>query len=254
MSRFFETLRYEKEFLGSDKAYTPSTYTRYPITEFQYMSNADGVFVATRGGYNDESHNHNDIGSFNLYFDNLPVIIDIGVGTYTRQTFSSERYTIWTMQSNYHNIPMVNGYAEPNGVRYVAKDCKSTPTSFSVDLVDAFPEEAGINKWIRSYNLSGRTLKVSDQFSLKKAEVPNQVNFMTWGEVDASKPGVVNVEVRGRKMQLKYDAGAFKAEVETIELADRKLSNVWGDKVYRVSLKATKLQKSGKYNYTITKM
>ena len=40
----------------------------------------------------------------------MPVIIDAGVGTYTRQTFSSERYTIWTMQSNYHNLPMINGF------------------------------------------------------------------------------------------------------------------------------------------------
>ncbi len=24
------------------------------------------------------------------------------------KTFSGERYTIWTMQSNYHNLPMIN--------------------------------------------------------------------------------------------------------------------------------------------------
>ena len=158
------------------------------------------------------------------------------------------------MQGNYHNIPMVNGFAEPFGTQYAAKDCKSTPTSFSVDLVNAYPAEAGIIKWIRSYNLSGKTLKVCDQFSLSKAETPNQINFMTWGNVDASVPGVVNVEVRGKKMRLKYDAKAFKAEVETIKLNDKKLSDVWGDEVYRISLKATKLQKNGKYNYTITKL
>ena len=254
MSRFFETLWYEKEFLGSDKAYAPSPYTWYPETEFHYMSNADGVFVAARGGYNNESHNHNDVGSFNLYYDNLPVIIDVGVGTYTRQTFSSERYSIWTMQSNYHNVPMANGYAEPFGGQFKAVDCKSTPTSFSADLVNAYPEEAGVQKWIRSYSLAGKVLKVSDQFVLTKATAPNQVSFMTWGSVDASKPGVVNVEVKGRKMQLKYDAKTFKAEVETMKLTDRKLSTVWGDEVYRISLKATKLQAKGKYNYTITKL
>ena len=254
MSRYFETLRYEKEFLASDKSYTPSNYTWYPVTEFHYMSNPEGVFVAARGGYNNESHNHNDVGSFNLYYDNLPVIIDVGVGTYTRQTFSSERYNIWTMQGNYHNIPMVNGIAEAFGTRYAAKDCKSTPNSFSADIADAYPAEAGVRKWIRSYTLSGKTLNVSDQFTLSKAEAPNQINFMTWGSVDTSKPGVVNVEVRGKKMRLKYDAKTFTAEVETIRLTDPRLSNVWGDEVHRISLKATKLQKSGKYNYTITKL
>ena len=254
MSRLFETLRYEKELLESEKTYTPSNYTWYPITGFHYMSNQDGVFVAARGGHNNESHNHNDVGSFNLYYDNLPVIIDVGVGTYPRQTFSDERYSIWTMQGNYHNIPMVNGYAEPPGAQYAAKDCKSTPTSFSVDLANAYPAEAGVQKWVRSYNLAGKTLKVSDQFSLSKTEAPNQINFMTWGNVDSSTPGVVDVEVRGRKMRLKYDAKSFKAEVETIELTDKKLSNVWGNEIYRVSLIATTLQKSGKYNYTITKL
>ena len=42
--------------------------------------------------------------------------------------------------------------------------------------------------------------------------------------------------------------------METIRLTDPRLSNVWGDEVHRISLKATKLQKSGKYNYTITKL
>jgi len=254
ISRFLETLRYEKEFLGSPKTYTPGSYTWYPITEFHYMSNTDGVFVAARGGYNNESHNHNDVGSFNLYYDNLPVIIDVGVGTYTRQTFSDERYKIWTMQSNYHNLPMANGYPESFGAQYAAKDCKSTPTSFSVDLVNAYPEEAGVMKWIRSYNLAGKTLRISDQFNLTKAETPNQVNFMTWGKVDNTKPGEVIVEVQGRKMLLKYDSKAFKSEVETIKLTDKKLSDVWGDEVFRVCLKAIKLQKNGKYNYTITKL
>lgn len=254
VSRFFETLRYEQEFLGSDKTYTPSTYTWYPETEFHYMSNADGLFVAARGGNNNESHNHNDVGSFNLYFDSLPVIIDIGVGTYTRQTFSSERYNIWTMQANYHNIPMANGYAEPFGDQFKATDCKSTPTSFSVNLVNAYPEDAGVNKWIRSYNLAGKTLRISDQFDLSKLENPNRINFMTWGDVDVSRPGIVMVEVKDKKMQIKYDAKIFEAEVETIALQDRKLSDVWGSEVYRISLKATRLQKTGKYIYTITRL
>lgn len=44
-----------------------------------------------------------------------PILIDAGVGTYTRQTFSNERYSIWTMQSNYHNLPMINGVPEKYG-------------------------------------------------------------------------------------------------------------------------------------------
>lgn len=61
----------------------------------------DGFFVAAKGGHNNESHNHNDVGNFIVYLDGLPVLIDAGVEAYTAKTFSSSRYEIWTMQSNY---------------------------------------------------------------------------------------------------------------------------------------------------------
>lgn len=254
VSDMLESFSYENEFLASDKTFVQSPYTWYPETEYHYMSNSDGVFVAARGGYNDESHNHNDVGSFSLYYDNLPVIIDVGVETYNRKTFSDERYDIWTMQSNYHNLPLVNGVGEHNGKQYKAKDCKSTPNSFSADIAGAYTDEAGIVKWVRSYKLSGKVLKVSDQFALSKAEKPNQINFMTWGSVDISKPGIIMVEVDGRKMRISYDASAFKAGLETIKLDDANLTGVWGETVHRISLNATRLQKSGTYNYTITKL
>ncbi len=65
--------------------------------------------MAAKGGFNNESHNHNDVGTFSLYVNTIPVILDAGVGTYAKQTFGKDRYTIWTMQSNYHNLPMING-------------------------------------------------------------------------------------------------------------------------------------------------
>ena len=73
--------------------------TWYPETEFCYMKNKNGMFVAAKGGFNNESHNHNDVGTFSLYVNTIPVILDAGVGTYTKQTFGKDRYTIWTMQS-----------------------------------------------------------------------------------------------------------------------------------------------------------
>lgn len=61
--------------------------------------------LAVKAGNNADAHNHNDCGSVTLYRDGKPLLIDIGVETYTRKTFSPERYQIWTMQSKYHNLP-----------------------------------------------------------------------------------------------------------------------------------------------------
>ena len=107
--RTLQSVLYANEMAQEKASYQVPAYTWYPETEFCYMSNKKGLFFASKGGYNNESHNHNDAGTFSLYQNTTPVFIDAGVGTYTRQTFSSERYSIWTMQSNYHNLPMING-------------------------------------------------------------------------------------------------------------------------------------------------
>lgn len=234
--------------------YQAPGYSWYPETEFCYMTNKNGFFVATKGGYNNESHNHNDAGTFSLYLNTTPIFIDTGVGTYTRQTFSSERYSIWTMQSNYHNLPMVNGVPQQFGSEFRATDVHFDPRRmyFSANIATAYPAEANVKKWVRSYQLGKNSLKIEDSFSLDKADKPNQVNFLTWGKVDVSVPGVATVEVNGEKVRMTYNKSTFTPTVETIRLDDPRLSNVWGEQVYRISLNANKQPLSGSYTYTIT--
>ncbi len=94
------------------------------MTARDEAGSSDGYFVAAKGGHNKESHNHNDVGSFVVYRDGKPLLIDIGVETYTRKTFSPERYTIWTMQSRYHNLlPMFDGVMQAPGKDYAAAEC-----------------------------------------------------------------------------------------------------------------------------------
>lgn len=54
------------------------------------------------------------------------------------------------------------------------------------------------------------------------------------GRVDISKNGVVSINVKGVKAQLNYDTNTFEPSIETIELNDKRLSDVWGKK-YTVS-------------------
>lgn len=237
-----------KQYAGEFKR---PAYTWYPETEFFYISTPANLFFATKGGFNDESHNHNDAGTFSVWADNYPIIIDAGVGTYTRQTFSSERYSIWTMQSGWHNLPVVNGFEQPYGRKFKASDVKAGKNTFELNLASAYPAEAGINKWIRAYNVKGREVKVTDRYDLKAASTPNVVNFLTWGEVDASKPGVVTINANGHKAQLTYNPSQFDATVVDQPLPDTRLSNVWGPKISRVSLTDKKPAAKGSYSYSI---
>lgn len=224
----------------------------YPETEFCYMKNKNGIFLATKGGFNNESHNHNDVGTFSLYVNTLPVLIDAGVGTYTRKTFSKERYTIWTMQSDYHNLPMINGVSQRFGQDYKATNtaCNPRKRTFTVNIATAYPEEAKVKSWVRDYALDDRKLTITDKFALKEATGQNQVNFLTWGKVTFPSAGKIQIEVKEQKVELEYPS-QFKASLETVDLDDPRLSNVWGKQIYRIMLKADEKKVEGNYKFVI---
>ena len=252
MYRTLADLSSEKEIDKSNPIHIATPFTWYPNTEFCYMSEGR-FFFAAKGGYNEESHNHNDVGTFSLYADNEPLLIDVGVGTYTRKTFSSERYTIWTMQSDYHNLPRVNGFSQSFGRKYKARDLKADKNkkTFSLDISQSYPAEAGINKWIRNYKLSKNGLTIEDSFDLKNAQTANQLNFITWGEVNISQPGIITITIKDKTYQLLYDKNRFDPILKKIELDDTRLSNVWGNQVFRISLNAKKTENRGIYNIII---
>lgn len=252
MFRGLETLRFLPALQQETATYQAPSATWYPETEFCYFSNKQGLFMAAKGGYNNESHNHNDAGTVSLYSHHIPMLIDAGVGTYTRQTFSSERYSIWTMQSNYHNLPLINGVPQKFGSEYKATEVKvdTRKQTFSANIATAYPEEAAVEKWTRSYRLGKDRLTITDTFRLKEVKAANVVNFLVWGNVDLSVPGVISLEVKGEKGQLTYDNRQFQASIETIRLEDPRLSNVWGNEIYRVSLTARQTVTAGTYTFT----
>ena len=123
--------------------------------------------------------------------------------------------------------------------------------SFSVDISGAYPKEAEVKSWVRAYQLKKNQLVITDRFDLNACKAPNVINFLTWGTVDASKPGTVNIKVDNVGATLTYDAATFEVSVETIPQTDIRLSKVWGDKLYRLSLKAKQQTTTGNYLYTV---
>ena len=117
-----------------------------------------GFFFGAKGGFNAESHNHNDVGSCVMYYDGKPCLIDLGREEYNAKTFSSRRYEIWTMQSGYHNLPVINGTDQKDGSKFKAKNstfaANAKSATFSTDIAGAYPEEAQVKSWIRSYTLN----------------------------------------------------------------------------------------------------
>lgn len=255
---FFRTIENVISFheMEQEKEALPSVmHTWYPETEFCYIKNDQGYFFATKAGFNNESHNHNDVGTFSLYVDAIPFFIDAGVGTYTRQTFSNERYSIWTMQSDYHNVPKINGEAQPFGADFKATDVRfeGTANRFQLNLRDAYPAKAGIKNWVRTYQLAGNKLLLEDAFELSSLRAANEINFLTWAKPVSKEPGIVLLEKEGVLVNLAYDRKKFEMRVETIPLTDKRLSTVWGEVIYRVKFVAREMVLKGKYHFLISK-
>ena len=198
-----------------------------------------GLYVAAWGGHNAQSHNHNDVGNFIVYGDGKPVLIDLGVETYSAKTFSSQRYEIWTMQSAYHNLPTINGVLQAAGREFQAKNLSFNETAnrvtFSADIASAYPAAAAVQRWQRRVTLDRKApaLELEDKYELKQWKEPVRLNLMTPLSVDTSKPGAVHL---GGRYVLTFDAHELHAAAEAIPITDEHLRSVWGDRVERLVL------------------
>ncbi len=219
----------------------------------------DGFYFAAKGGHNAESHNHNDLGTFVLYFDGKPCLVDIGRETYTAKTFSSRRYEIWTMQSGYHQLPKINGVDQKEGRKFEAKNSTFTADSkkaiFSTDIASAYPEEAKVKKWVRTYRLDrGKKFTVSNNFELEEvSDQPTCLNFVTSGKVTDNGDGTINLKEDGFTLQMKYDTKLFTPKVEVIPITDTGLKRYW-DVITRVVLEYKNPKLKGKDQVVITKI
>ena len=130
---------------------------------------AKGLYVALKGGHNSESHNHNDVGNVIVFSDDKPIFIDAGSGSYTRRTFSGERYTIWAMCSDYHNCATFNDVTQKPGRQACSSDTvyDSESGKMTLNLATAYPAEANIDTYTRSAELADSVITIVDDVALK---------------------------------------------------------------------------------------
>lgn len=223
---------------------------------------SNGFFMATHGGHNAESHNHNDVGDFLLYANGEPVIIDAGRGNYTARTFSSKRYELWFTQSQHHNLPIVNGVGQLAGREYEAKNVKSTinekEASLSMDIAPSYDKAAGIQTWNRTVKLNRvkNTVEINDDYVL--AQKPNTLQqvFMTVADVDTSVPGKIGLKTpKNQAFTIQYDPKLWSVAIElpsTEGMEYVSFKTKWDNRpVQRIILTNNKLPQKGKYGFVI---
>ncbi len=233
--------------LSEERPVEPLAEAWLPDLQISVMRGKD-KFVAVKGGTNGESHNHNDVGSYIVYADGEPLLIDCGVGEYTSKTFSKERYTIWTMQSDYHNLPQVNGVSQHDGKQFHAEVVKNSRHSITLDIAKAYPEAADVKSWQRTVTLKGTEVEVTEKYNLGTYKAPSRLMLMTTVMPDVSKAGTVRLG----KNTITYDAACLSVTVEDKSaLLDPLLTGLWGNRLYRIVMELRGKATTGKVTYRI---
>lgn len=217
----------------------------YPSTGL-FIARDDVYFLAVKAGCNGDSHNHNDTGSFTIYKNGFPLLIDVGVESYTKKTFSPQRYEIWTMQSAYHNLPTVNGCMQKDGKTYGAAD---TQTRFGqesceirMDIAPAYPAQAGLKYYNRRAVLrKGQEILIEDTFGFAETHKEKQVvlSLMTYEKVvpESREQGDTLFLRIGDKGVMCVTGGKYM-ETEEIPVTDKRLQTAWEHAIYRTLVEA----------------
>ena len=189
----------------------------------------NGLYAAIKGGHNGESHNHNDVGSFVLYLDGEPVVLDLGNMTYTAKTFGPQRYTLMNTRSRNHNVPLIHGVEQAAGREYAARDVRAATGEASMDIAGAYPAQAGLLRLSRRLRLEGTGLVLEDEATLREAL------SVSWTFMLRGRPRLERGQIGLGGLTLAFDA-ALTPEAEEIPVTDERMSRCFPGSVWRLTL------------------
>jgi len=223
----------------------------------EHVRTGDGLLLAAKGGHNDELHNHNDVGNLIVHLDGAPVLIDVGMKQYARDTFSDRRYDIWAMRSDYHNVPLINGCVQKHGREASGLDATfsedDAAVSFGVDIASAYPADAGLTRWRRDSVLDrdASTIHLHDEFCFNRGDNRYEQRFMT-----VCPPRIVDGDVvldiaPERAVVLQVTPRPDRISLHAFALEDGQLQRVWGETLYQIRLHFERVVAEGQCNIVL---
>ncbi len=207
-----------------------------------------GLFAfSTKGGHNDEPHNHNDLGHFIVHAAGETLLTDLGPGVYTQNYFGPNRYDDLHTSSLGHSVPVVNGCAQSGGrerrADIVCSEQAGDRLQVELDLTQAYGAEAGLNSlrrqfvWTCREGQTSATLEVQDEFEFAAAggEVTEHLISLHRPQLDF---GCVSWQGDAGRVELRYDPAVFEAALEVLDSQEHLGAP---QTVYRTALQARSL-------------
>lgn len=217
-----------------------------------FNSEQDSIVVTSKVGSNFESHNHNDVGVFELFYNGLPIVVDPGRQAYDIQMFGSHRYSekYWFNTSSYHNIATLNNIQQESGesffgvVNYVKFN--DSDSILDVDLQNAFPLENVI------YNRNLRITEGSEVYLTESLNTPldyelSLITGVGFDDLNLDELGYVTFRKSDTCYALEYNSKVFTVSKTKLEL-DKLMKLNWERGL--VKLKFSQIRSGGEDKFT----
>lgn len=202
-----------------------------------------GWFIGMKGGNNAEDHNHNDVGSFMLYRDKTPIIVDLGPGEYINWNFWN-RSNNWHKDSDFHSLPIFGGVIQKAGKIFASSDevFSAEEKSFTLQLKNAYPPEAGLLSYVRRAEIKDDSVIITEDITLDSQK---EINFCFTSPVEPKIEGNSFILNGGATLSCN-----MPTELSVVAHDSSKIKcTTWGDTIYTVHFKT--VAQSGKFVFTI---
>lgn len=234
-------------------------YTYYKDVHELVARTEDNWVIGAKFGSPGVQHGHNDVGEAIVYVDNNPILIDVGVATYTADTFGPNRFKLWSMRSDYHSCAAPNSALQKNGAEYEAKPSsfvrKGSRAVFSADIAPSYPD-SDVRKYLRSIEIEDASvtkLLIKDNFILSSRKASDKEYLITPCEVVKTSDNTLALKYDGTILSLRCSRN-LSASVEEVEIPEPSLKRKWPRGLRRIVLESSaSAPLSGEYSIEITR-
>lgn len=211
------------------------------------------VAASFKGGSNFELHNHNDVGSYVVVIDGVPVLFDPGNEVYTARTFSDKRYESKLLNSFGHPVPVIDGKLQKPGkgtyapILATANNDKEFVRSYDIAPAYQLPEIKKLVRTFRYSRVAPGSFAVTDEGEFSR-DIAFETALLTPGVFTATGKNTGRITYKNKSVNLQIESSSpFEFVTEEIK---EKVNHK--ETITRIGLRFTGKVSSAKITVTFT--
>ncbi len=195
--------------------------------------------LGCKAGHNEEQHNHNDVGSFIISKGGSVSFCDPGVGQYTRQYFSPQRYDLMLCSSRGHSVPIINGEYQKN-VKKKSTLLIDERNRYAFNMEGVYCIDS-LKSLVRDFECGETSIRMTDTY-----EFTEQPKSVTERFISLLPIEIGDGKILCGNSTMYYDKSLFTATLGSEEV-ERKMGKT--GTVYYVDLAVIKPEKNMKFEF-----